>query len=53
MVENIEYDWDSIMLIMKGFARVENITDIIIIGDGVGEGQGVRRIKLTGVNEDD
>lgn len=45
-----EYDWDEILNEMKKFARIEDITDIIIIGDKDGEMQGVRRLVI---GEDD
>lgn len=38
-----EYDWDDIIEKMKGFTRVEDIDDIVILG----ENGGVRRIKVT------
>ena len=38
-------DWEEILEIMKAFARVEDITDIIILGNERG-GHGVRRIIL-------
>jgi len=36
------YDWEEIINIMKGFARVEGIQDILIVG----EDEGIRRIKV-------
>lgn len=42
----IDYDWEEILSLMKAFARVDNITDIILLGEKEGEGQSIRRIKL-------
>ena len=39
-------DWDEILNIMKQFSRIENITDIILLGDKSGEGLGIRRIII-------
>jgi len=40
------YDWEEILSHMKSFARVENITDIILLGDSTGKGVGIRRIRI-------
>jgi len=42
----IEYDWKEILMHLKAFARIEDITDIILLRDKSGEGQGIRRIKI-------
>lgn len=39
---NREYDWEELLLPIKSFARVENIKEIIILGDN----DGVRRVIL-------
>ena len=41
-----EYDWDDIIDKMKGFVRVEEISDIIVVG----EDGGVRRINVVPYN---
>ena len=42
-----DYDWEYILQIIKSYARIEEITDIILLGKGEGTGLGIRRIKLT------
>lgn len=41
-----EYDWEQILSMIKSFARIDDISEIILLGDKEGEGQGIRRIKL-------
>ena len=36
------YDWEEILNFMKSFVRVEEIKDIVIVG----EKDGIRRIKV-------
>lgn len=42
----VEYDWEQIISQIKAYARIEDITDIILLGNNNGEGVGIRRLKL-------
>lgn len=42
----VKYDWEQILAEIKAYARVEDITDIILLGNKEGEGFGIRRLKL-------
>lgn len=44
-----DYDWNEILEFMKKFALVEDINDIVLIG----EKDGIRRIKLWEVKDDE
>jgi metallophosphoesterase superfamily enzyme len=46
-----KYDWNEIIKIIQSFAKVEDISDIILLGDKKGVGQGVRRIELLEIEE--
>jgi len=46
------YDWKGILAEMKSFARIDDITDIILVGEQTGEGQGIRRIMIREEEDD-
>lgn len=41
-----EEDWKELREVIEGFERIDGLTDVILLGEGVGEHQGIRRIKL-------